>query len=68
MTIVNDTYVSAHIIQEWLDEGKSVNAIMLAWNAGEGAKKCGKGTNKFGVKYNSCEYVKKGLITYNSIN
>lgn len=67
MTLVNDTYVSAHIIQEWLDKGKSVNSILLAWNAGENAKKCGSGRNKFGVKYNSCEYVKKGLITYNQL-
>lgn len=64
---INDIYVSAHKVQEFLDKGKTVNQVFLSWNAGENAKKCGSGKNKYGVKYNSCEYVKKGLIAYNSL-
>lgn len=40
---------------------------MLAWNAGENAKKCSRGYNSKGVFYDSCSYVKKGMITYNSL-
>jgi hypothetical protein len=67
MTLINDTYVSAHIIQGWLDEGQTKERILLNWNAGEGAKKCGSGYNKLKVKFNSCEYIKKGIVAYNNI-
>jgi len=66
-TYTNEVYVTASIVQGWLDEGQKIDKILLNWNAGENAKKCGSGRNKYGVKYNSCEYVKKGLVTYNLI-
>lgn len=50
--------------EKWITQGKSPARILLSWNAGEGAKKCNKGTNKWGVKYNSCAYVEKGLVAY----
>lgn len=61
MTPVNAEYVATVKVQEWLNEGRSPEKILLAWNAGEGATKCKKGVNKLGVKYDSCSYVKKGL-------
>jgi len=67
LTKINGLYVSVNKVQDWLDRGKTKEQIFLAWNAGEQAKKCGKGTNKFGVKYDSCSYVKKGLIAYNNL-
>lgn len=51
-------------VQEWLNEGRSEKQIFLSWNAGERAKKCGKGTNKHGVKYDSCSYITKALTAY----
>lgn len=57
----NATYIAAMKAQQWLEQGKTNSQIFLYWNAGEGAKKCSTGTNKYGVKYDSCAYVKKGL-------
>lgn len=64
---VNDIYISSHMIQKWLDNGKELNEILLIWNAGGNAKKCGKGVNSKKVPYNSCEYVKNGIIVYNNL-
>lgn len=68
LTPTNDLYVTSSMVQTWLNEGRSVEKIFLSWNAGSSAKKCSSGRNSKGVKYNSCEYVKKGLVTYNLIN
>jgi hypothetical protein len=64
---VNDIYVSTHKIQEWLEKGKKVDQIFLMWNSGEKPKKCSSGYNSQKVYYNSCEYVKKGLVAYNQL-
>lgn len=64
---INDVYVSTHKIQEWLNNGKSVEQIFLMWNSGEKPKKCSSGVNSMGVKFNSCDYIKKGMIAYNSL-
>lgn len=68
LTPVNDIYVSTYKVQEFLNQGKTLNQIFLAWNAGEDRKKCSSGTNSLGVKFNSCEYIKNGIVAYNSIN
>jgi hypothetical protein len=67
LTEINDIYVSTHKIQGWLDKGKKVEEILLMWNSGEKPKKCSSGVNSLGVKFNSCEYVRQGLVAYNSI-
>lgn len=64
MTEINSKYVAVMKVQEWLNEGRSEKQIFLSWNAGERAKKCGKGTNKHGVKYDSCSYITKALTAY----
>lgn len=61
MTKINSKYVTAMKVQKWLDSGRTETQIFLAWNAGTNAKKCSKGTNKYGVKYDSCTYVAKGM-------
>lgn len=61
LTPVNAEYVTTMKVQEWLEEGRTKEQILLAWNAGENAKKCKKGINKHGVKYDSCAYITKGL-------
>lgn len=64
MTKINARYVAARKIQEWLDDGKTPEQILLYWNAGEGEKKCSKGVNKYKQKYDSCAYVKKGMALF----
>lgn len=61
-TKTNAMYVASLKVEKWVRQGKTDSQILLTWNAGENAKKCGKGTNKQGVKYNSCKYVEKGLL------
>lgn len=61
VTKINARYIAARKIQEWLDDGKTPQQILLYWNAGEGAKKCSKGVNKYKVKFDSCSYVQKGM-------
>lgn len=60
MTGVNETYVFTKWVEKRLGEGYSEERIALKQNAG-GAKKCSKGTNQYGVKYDSCEYVQTVL-------
>jgi len=55
----NEDYVVQVKIAKWLKSGKEPHHIALAWNAGEGAKRCSSGINRFGVPYNSCAYVEK---------
>lgn len=59
LTEDNAEYVAVVRIQKLLDKGRTEHQIVLGWNAGENAKKCSKGVNKYGVKYNSCAYVAK---------
>ena len=59
LTEENAEYVATIKVQQLLDRGRSEHSIILAWNAGENAKNCSKGVNKYGVAYNSCAYVAK---------
>lgn len=59
LTEDNAEYVATVRIQKLLDQGRTEKQIVLGWNAGENAKKCSKGVNKYGVAYNSCAYVEK---------
>lgn len=52
-------YVVTHKVQKFINKGMSTDRIGLAWNAGEGATTCSSGTNKWGQKYSSCDYVEK---------
>lgn len=60
-TFINEKYVTASIIQMYIDQGKTPAQILLIWNAGIGTKKCSKGVNAHGVEYDSCSYVENGL-------
>lgn len=51
------------MIEGWLREGMSVEEIALKWNQGN-TSKCSSGTNSFGVKYDSCEYVALVIKNY----
>ncbi len=59
-TPTRERYVAYKKIEKWLEEGKNAEQIAKIWNQGH-AGKCSAGTNKHGVKYNSCEYVKQVL-------
>lgn len=60
-TRTNAEYIASLKVEQLVRKGKTDSQIFLAWNAGENAKKCGKGVNKQGVPYDSCKYVKDGL-------
>lgn len=60
MTPVRERYVVTKIVEGWVDEGLTPAQIALRWNAG-GATHCSRGTNKFGVEYDSCAHVSKVL-------
>jgi len=68
LTKVNNMYVTTHIVQRFLNEGRNIERIALAWNAGENKKQCSSGINKYGVPYDSCKYIKAIKVAYNSIN
>lgn len=59
-TPINEEYVALHKIQEHLNEGYSDTDIAKLWNQGH-VGQCKSGTNRFGVKYDSCAYVRKVL-------
>ena len=55
MTPERERYVATAMVQRWLDEGYSQEQIPLLWNQGN-ASRCKAGTNKFGVRFDSCAY------------
>jgi hypothetical protein len=57
-TDVNEHYVALHKIQAHLNEGYNDRQVALIWNQGN-AGPCRAGTNKHGVKFDSCAYEKK---------
>lgn len=59
-SFINQQYVTAYKVQEWLNQGKTEYQIGLLYNGGE--VKAKKGTNKWGVRYDSGAYAKK-LVT-----
>lgn len=59
-TPTNDLYVSAKMVEKYLDRGYSEGDIFLTWNQGHKGQ-CASGINKAGNKYDSCSYVKKAL-------
>lgn len=52
--------VAVYKIQHHLNQGYSEAQIFLIWNQGH-AGPCRAGTNKYGVRYDSCTYLAKGL-------
>lgn len=57
MTPVNERYVALRKIQHHINQGYSDSEIALIWNQGNPSP-CKAGTNKQGVEYDSCAYVK----------
>jgi len=57
MNYINEVYITSSIVQKWLDKGYSEYTIGLLYNGGEAKEK--KGTNKWGVKYDSKAYATK---------
>ena len=41
--------------------------VFQTWNQGTYKKPCIRGVNKFGVKYDSCAYIKKVMAIYNKL-
>lgn len=55
MTYHNQRIVVATIVQRWIEDGLSDKQILWKYNSGR-ADKCISGTNKWGAKYDSCQY------------
>lgn len=59
----NETTATLARVSHWLDEGYNAAQIASMWNAGEGRpnayKENWKGTNSYGVSYNTPEYAKE---------
>lgn len=60
LTEHTEHYVALKKIQSWVEQGLSARQIALKWNQGH-AGRCSAGTNKHGVKYDSCAYAEKVL-------
>lgn len=60
-TPVNEEYVTLHKIQTHLNEGYDEAEIARLWNQGN-ISPCKSGTNRYGVKYDSCAYVQKVML------
>lgn len=55
-----ERYVGYKKIEKWLAEGYDADDIARIWNQGH-AGNCRSGTNRHGVRYDSCTYEKKVL-------
>lgn len=56
----NAELVTENKIYKWIEQGLTDREIFLIWNQGN-TRQCKSGVNKYGVKYDSCEYVEKAL-------
>jgi len=65
-SFINQQYVTAYKVQNWLDRGYTPYQIGLLYNGGEVKEK--KGINKYGVAYNSGAYAKKLVINIAEAN
>lgn len=63
-TKTNQLYVALHMIDRYLNQGYSPRQIALIWNQGDGGE-CRRGTNKWGMSYDSCHYADLFLSYYN---
>ncbi len=61
LTADNETFVMQHKVAQWISEGKNVNEMASIHNSGNpnAYKENHKGTNKYGVKYDTPAYAKK---------
>ena len=59
-TPTRERYVAYKMIEKWLEQGHDAHDIALLWNQGH-AGACRAGTNKYGVKYDSCAYARQVL-------
>lgn len=51
---LNQRYVSTIVIQDLINQGYTVRQIGHIWNGGTAT--CRRGTNSWGVRYDSCAY------------
>lgn len=56
----NELYVTEQKIVRWLESGLTERDIFMIWNTGRTGQ-CSAGVNRWGVPYDSCAYVAKGL-------
>lgn len=62
-----ERYLALKEIQKYLDLGRDAMGVALRWNAGPNARACSKGTNSYGVKYNSCGYLDTFALHYQRV-
>jgi len=63
-TPTRERYVAYKMIEKWLEDGLDARQIALRWNQGHSGA-CKAGTNKHGVKYDSCSYARQVLAQLN---
>ena len=63
-TPTRERYVAYKMIEKWLYQGHNAREIALLWNQGHPGA-CKSGTNKHGVKYDSCAYARQVLAQLN---
>lgn len=66
MTPENQDLIVRKEVERLLREGYTLREIALVWNQGHRGQ-CRAGTNKHGVKYDSCAYAQKILRTYDML-
>jgi hypothetical protein len=65
LTPDNETYVMKQKVLKWIDEGKTASEMASIHNSGQpnAYKENHKGTNKYGVKYDTPAYT-SGVLNY----
>lgn len=53
-------------IEQWLKSGMTDEQIFLIWNQGN-TSKCKSGVNRYGVPFDSCAYVRQGLLNLEKV-
>jgi len=71
LSLENENQVAYTKIKKWKDQGYNVGQIASMWNAGEGRpdayKENWRGTNKYGVKYDTPAYAEKVAAEYHKL-
>lgn len=65
-TETNVDYIAVKNVELMLQKKMTVEDIGKIWNQGN-AGPCGASTNRWGIKYDSCKYVRELLDKYNKL-
>ena len=63
---VNQMYIGTLTVQSMLDKGMTPESVFRTWNQGNDGP-CFSDTNRFGIKFDSCQYVQKAMKNYKQL-